>query len=185
MCTNMAVVAFVIWVPQDWRSRDWKPSIQCPRKFWTFITLKCFINGHKTWWLFSKLIWEYFDVIGFSKYNMALPQRKQLWRYNMPSKCHCHKFLFRLPGSGTQNKSRPLNRVQTNLHTTDLWNALQSFVATPLVFFSAKYARSTKPTDAMYVWLENVNSGGFEVCIREFLPFDGKHQDTIVVSEKS
>ena len=34
----------------------------------------------------------------------------------------------------------------------------------------------------MYVWLENVNSGGFDVCIREFLPFDGKHQDTIVVS---
>jgi len=32
----------------------------------------------------------------------------------------------------------------------------------------------------MYVWLENVNSGSFEVCIREFLAFDGKHQDTIV-----
>ncbi|KAM7452153.1 hypothetical protein ABFA07_000348 [Porites harrisoni] len=32
----------------------------------------------------------------------------------------------------------------------------------------------------MYVWLENVNSGEFEVCIREFLPFDGKHQDTVV-----
>ena len=50
------------------------------------------------------------------------------------------------------------------------------------MFVSAKYTRSTKPDDAMYVWLENVNSGGFEVCIREFLPFDGKHQDTIVVS---
>ena len=33
----------------------------------------------------------------------------------------------------------------------------------------------------MYVWLENVDYRGFEVCIREFLPFDGKHQDTIVV----
>ena len=50
------------------------------------------------------------------------------------------------------------------------------------MFVSAKYTRSTKPDDAMYVWLENVNSGGFEVCIREFLPFDRKHQDTIVVS---
>ena len=50
------------------------------------------------------------------------------------------------------------------------------------MFVSAKYTRSTKPDDAMYVWLENVNSGGFEVCIREFLPFDGKHEDTIVVS---
>ena len=29
MCTNMAVMAFVIWVPQDWRSREWKPSIPC------------------------------------------------------------------------------------------------------------------------------------------------------------
>ena len=58
---------------------------------------------------------------------------------------------------------------------------LQSFGGRPSVFVSAKYARSTKPDDAMYVWLENVNSGSFEVCIREFLPFDGKHQDTIVV----
>ena len=27
MCTNMAVMAFVIYVPQDLRSREWKPSI--------------------------------------------------------------------------------------------------------------------------------------------------------------
>jgi len=53
------------------------------------------------------------------------------------------------------------------------------------VFVSAKYDRSTKSDDAMYVWLENVNSGSFEVCLREFLPFDGKHQDTIVVREIS
>ena len=52
------------------------------------------------------------------------------------------------------------------------------------MFVSAKYARATKPDDAMYVWLENVNTGGFEVCIREFLPFDGKHEDTIVVSKR-
>ena len=58
---------------------------------------------------------------------------------------------------------------------------LQSFGGSPSVIVSAKYARSTKSNDAMYVWLENVNSGSFEVCIREFLPFDGKHQDTIVV----
>ena len=51
------------------------------------------------------------------------------------------------------------------------------------MFVSVKYTRNTKPNDAMYVWLENVNSGGFEVCIREFLPFDGKHQDTVLVSE--
>ena len=50
------------------------------------------------------------------------------------------------------------------------------------MFVSAKYTRDTKADDAMYVWLENVNSRSFEVCIREFLPFDGKHQDTIVVS---
>ena len=49
------------------------------------------------------------------------------------------------------------------------------------MFVSAKYTRDTKPDDAMYVWLENVNSGSFEVRIREFLPFEGKHQDTIVV----
>ncbi|CAH3162089.1 unnamed protein product, partial [Pocillopora meandrina] len=56
----------------------------------------------------------------------------------------------------------------------------QSFPGRPSVFASARYTRDTKPNDAMYVWLENVNSKSFEVCIREFLPFDGKHQDTIV-----
>ena len=49
------------------------------------------------------------------------------------------------------------------------------------MFASAKYARDTRSKDAMYVWLENVNSGSFEVCIREFLPFEGKHEDTILV----
>ena len=49
------------------------------------------------------------------------------------------------------------------------------------MFVSARYTRGTKPNDAMYVWLENVNSKSLEVCIREFLSFDGKHQDTIVV----
>ena len=61
---------------------------------------------------------------------------------------------------------------------------LQSFASKPRVFVSVKYTRGTKPNDAMYVWLENVSSGGFEVCLREFLPFDGKHQDAVVVSEE-
>ncbi|XP_078381942.1 uncharacterized protein LOC144664648 isoform X2 [Oculina patagonica] len=56
----------------------------------------------------------------------------------------------------------------------------QSFGERPSVFVSAKYTRDTKPDDAMYVWLENVKPGSFEVCLREFLAFDGKHQDTIV-----
>ncbi|PFX12104.1 Aggrecan core protein, partial [Stylophora pistillata] len=56
----------------------------------------------------------------------------------------------------------------------------QSFLGGPSVFVSARYTRDTKPNDAMYVWLERVNSRSFEVCIREFLPFDGKHRDTIV-----
>ena len=60
---------------------------------------------------------------------------------------------------------------------------LQNFASEPNVFVSVKYTRSTKPNDAMYLWLENVNSGGFEVCLREFLPFDGKHQDAVVVRE--
>jgi len=56
----------------------------------------------------------------------------------------------------------------------------QSFGGRPSVFVTAKYARSTKPNDAMYVWVENSSSGTFELCVREFLPFDGIHQDTIV-----
>ena len=61
---------------------------------------------------------------------------------------------------------------------------MQSFASKPRVFVSVKYTRGTKANDAMYVWLESVNSGGFEVCLREFLPFDGKHQDAVVVSEE-
>ena len=61
---------------------------------------------------------------------------------------------------------------------------LQSFGGRPSVFISPKYTRGTKPEDAMYAWLENVNSKSFEVCIREFLPFEGKHQDTIVVGKR-
>ena len=60
---------------------------------------------------------------------------------------------------------------------------MQGFGGIPFVFVSTKYNRDTKPDDAMYVWLENIKHGSFEVCIREFLPFDGQHQDTIVVSE--
>ena len=61
---------------------------------------------------------------------------------------------------------------------------LRSFASKPHVF--VLYTRSTKPNDDMYVWLENVNSGRFEVCLREFLPFDGKrkHQDAVVVHRK-
>ena len=61
---------------------------------------------------------------------------------------------------------------------------LQSFGGRPSVFISAKYTRGTKPEDAMYAWLENVNSESFEVCIKEFLPFNGEHHDTIVVGKR-
>lgn len=66
---------------------------------------------------------------------------------------------------------------------TQVLDHLQSFSGRPSVFVSARYTRHTKPDDAMWVWLENVNSVGFEVCVREFSPFDGQHQDTIVVSK--
>lgn len=66
---------------------------------------------------------------------------------------------------------------------TNIPRHLQSFSGRPSVFVSAKYTRDTRPDDAMWVWLENVNSLGFEVCVQEFMPFDGQHQDTIVVSE--
>ena len=74
--------------------------------------------------------------------------------------------------------------ISLSIGSFDLVFVFQSFASKRYVFVSAKYGRSTKPTDAVYVWLENVNSEGFEVCIREFLPFDGKHRDTIVVRGK-
>lgn len=52
------------------------------------------------------------------------------------------------------------------------------------MFVTLKYTRDTKPNDAMYAWLENLDNRGFQVCVREFLPFDGKHQDAVVVSKR-
>lgn len=75
-----------------------------------------------------------------------------------------------------------LENPRSKLLSYGLLNTLQSFGERPSVFVTVKYVRSSKPNDAMYVWLENINFRDFEVCIREFLAFDGKHQDTTVVS---
>ena len=86
--------------------------------------------------------------------------------------------------------AKPISQIEESLNDCPMifpliyWQRFlkfQSFAARPFVFVSAKYIRATKPSDAVYVWLENVSSRSFEVCIKEFLPFDGKHQDTVVV----
>ena len=88
------------------------------------------------------------------------------------------------PALSTKQKYKGCKLSATNLIKKYI-QTIQSFGGRPSVFVTAKYTRDTKSKDAMYIWLENVNSGSFEVCIREFLPFDGKHQDTIVVGNMS
>lgn len=76
-----------------------------------------------------------------------------------------------------------LNNNWQNCTDRKFWTFSQSFGGKPSVFISAKYARGTKPEDAMYAWLENLSFRSFEICVREFFPFDGKHKDTTVVSQ--
>ena len=59
MCTNMAVVIFVIWVPQDWRSREWKPSKGEMLDFNAFLTVILFLdylNCDITFWILSPYV---------------------------------------------------------------------------------------------------------------------------------
>ena len=56
-----------------------------------------------------------------------------------------------------------------------------SFSSTPTVLITAEHYRHSLKHDAASVWLEDVTSSSFKVCLRELQNFDGPHQDIYVV----
>jgi hypothetical protein len=50
------------------------------------------------------------------------------------------------------------------------------------VLVTAEHHRRSLKHDAAALWLEDVTSSSFKVCLRELQNFDGPHQDIYVVS---
>ena len=50
------------------------------------------------------------------------------------------------------------------------------------MFVTVQHEHSDRPHDSMNIWLEDITNGGFVVCLREFMTFDGIHSDLKVVS---
>lgn len=57
-----------------------------------------------------------------------------------------------------------------------------SYSTTPYVFLSAEHSVKGIKHDAATVWVENVNTKGFQACLRELQNFDGLHENITVVS---
>ena len=58
---------------------------------------------------------------------------------------------------------------------------LQGFKNKPKVFITVQHKHTDRPYDSMNLWLENVSKNKFNVCMREFMAFDGIHSDLKVV----
>jgi len=56
---------------------------------------------------------------------------------------------------------------------------------TPTVLATLEHQRDGIKHDAASVWIEDVTSSSFQVCIRELQNFDGIHQDIEVVSKEN
>ena len=55
------------------------------------------------------------------------------------------------------------------------------FTQTPYVFLTAEHSVLGQKHDAATLWVENVNSQGFDACLREMQNFDGLHENITVV----
>ena len=58
----------------------------------------------------------------------------------------------------------------------------QRFPTVPKVLATVRHAGSSRPQDAMNMWIEEQQEDHFRICVREVKTFDGKHQNIQVVS---
>ena len=58
----------------------------------------------------------------------------------------------------------------------------KKFQSVPTVFVSAEHERRGVKHDASSVWVEDLTTTSFKICIRELQNFDGAHQSIHVVS---
>ena len=56
------------------------------------------------------------------------------------------------------------------------------FQGNPQVFATVRHQYLDRPFDAMNIWVEEISNGGFVVCLRELMTFDGVHSGLQVVS---
>ncbi|KAJ7362165.1 hypothetical protein OS493_013259 [Desmophyllum pertusum] len=59
----------------------------------------------------------------------------------------------------------------------------QAFSLVPKVHVTVQHATLDQRQDAMSIWMENVTTRQFEVCLRESRAFDGAHNNLVVVCE--
>nr|XP_058952138.1 uncharacterized protein LOC131779589 [Pocillopora verrucosa] len=78
--------------------------------------------------------------------------------------------------SGTVDFDEWTTRTQCKrVSITD--NQSNGFKNKPKVFITVQHKHTDRPYDSMNLWLENVSKNKFNVCMREFMAFDGIHSD--------
>ena len=60
----------------------------------------------------------------------------------------------------------------------------QGFQNRPYVFVTPLHTLVDRGYDAAIIWVENISSVGFQICLRELKNFDGLHSSIRVVSVK-
>ena len=58
------------------------------------------------------------------------------------------------------------------------------FKSVPTVLVSAEHERGGVKHDAASVWVEDLKTSSFNICIRELQNFDGAHQNVYIVSDQ-
>lgn len=80
----------------------------------------------------------------------------------------------------------PLNYIVTVLNHDIVvmltYFYLQAFSTVPKLQVTMKHGTPNQKHDAMSVWVANVSTRQFEVCLRESRTFDGPHSNIMVVS---
>ena len=69
-----------------------------------------------------------------------------------------------------------------NLLILDVYFSQGKFKSVPTVLVSAEHERRGVKHDASSLWVEDLTTTSFKICIRELQNFDGAHQSIHVVS---
>ena len=63
-----------------------------------------------------------------------------------------------------------------------LSSSQRKFTSAPTVLVSAEHERRGVKRDASSVWVEDVTTTSFKICVRELQNFDGAHESIHIVS---
>ncbi|CAH3038598.1 unnamed protein product, partial [Porites lobata] len=79
----------------------------------------------------------------------------------------------------------PVDTIAANIPMKNWWEGTQcqmiplskTFDAPPYVLVTAEHTKAFLKHDAVTVWVENIKTNAFTVCLRELQNFDGQHKD--------